>query len=267
MTSIEKDTQARIVALLDLYAGILDSESEFKDLWKVVDGGMSAHNPNYTYATLPSQEEELVMYRAWIIVCLIRANRYAQESNVSATTPGFTQERSTPYTKNISFSAKLEEIYDRKCNLLGINPTPAQANVITVSQALRHSNRLCGAIVPISGAAIQRTISIAASAQTSTTFILTWSGYQEFSEFYSYNIFALSDDTNTLYQSWNNSTNTWAIPLINPNAVSLWIGYTQTASAIEVSNVDFTLTNRYLLVVRSKSNTYLYSNELVLTPA
>jgi hypothetical protein len=259
-------TLADLTDKLKRMASVEDSEHihDDTDLKECLDRALLQHNARLTYDSLPAREEEPFLILAWIGVCFIRASRAAKDGNVSGGS-GFGQDRESIYSKNVRLARELKARYDMLCADLEIDTASDGVVVGTLTRADDFDN----IVLPLSVAPQPPIVSLKLdpSNQSLTTgdyYTLSWD-FKRFTNFREFRIYHL-EGSNPVFEDWNFHSAT-GIPKVANNALLLNTYARQDVTKLKVQglNKGAGITNRFLIVVRSLSDTYSYSNELILT--
>ena len=255
---------ADLVATLTDLAIVEPSEFTSTQLGNYILGALQQHNPSLTLATLPVIEEECVVTLAWIKVCLLRASAAAKQGSVHGAS-GYGQDRDTPYTKNMNMAKMLRERYVMLCEAADVQNSDGQ---IVIGQ-LKVRDQLFDALVPFFVSEDMPDVLLTVDNPTDTTsdfFILHWK-MKDFSNFLSFYVYALvGNGTDSIYQAWNYTSAT-GVPCLNDAATRVVSFNTFDTRACKMTGIDKTVQVRFMIVVRSASNRYAFSNELVWSGA
>ncbi len=248
---------AALVAELTSLARVEPSEGiSNDDLTSAVEQALSQHDKFASAATLPTEEEEPVLTLAWVKVCLIRAAIAAKDGNASGG-QGFGMDRNTPYQKNMDMAQKLTLRYATLCNQLKID-----RNRVIVGQ-LFVRDALFDALVPLLQTKNMPRTLLTQVSYAAGILVVRWAT-EAFDDFLQMIVFTTQGAT-PLFQEWNNNSGT-GIPKILEGAVKLITMTDPTITSLKITGLDNTQTNRVLLVLKSRSLIYGYSNELVVPP-
>lgn len=255
---------AALVASLQDLAQVETSEGFTNtQLSNYVTGALQQHNPKLTFATLPAVEEECVVTLAWVKLTLIRASRVAKDSNLSGA-GGYGQDRKTPFDKLMSFAVVLKKRYIELCEAAEIEN---DAGSIVVGQLLVR-DQLWDCLVPLFASEDVPDILLGVDnpADTSSNFFILHWNMKNFANFYTFYVLALSGaGTDSLYQAWNNTSAT-GINCINDAAMVVYSTQVSGLRAFKMTGLDKTQQIRFLIAVRTGSNGFGYSNELIWNP-
>lgn len=229
------------------------------DLTVDIEEAIERHNSSYTADTLPDNEVQLVMLLAWAKICYRRAAKFAKEAN-STGGQGFASDRTTPYNKCINLAEMLEKRYRASSDNLGI--TTSGTSIVVGS--LVKFDTLINQITPRSqGAPPNLRLFVAAGESVSDgdTIILQWDTreYQNFDSF----ILFTTNDGNRIYELQNQHSAT-GYPRVRDSAVKVITITDCLQRAIIISNIDKTVQNNFLMLNKSASERYSYSNELLI---
>jgi hypothetical protein len=248
-----------IAELTDL-ANIQSSENfTTASLTAYICRAIKMHDKNLTIQTIPCDEEEPIVTLAWIKVCLVRASKFAREANISGA-KGFGMDQKTPYDKQMDLVRKLTDRYSELCAKLRIN-----RNQVVLGQIFVRDD-IFDALVPLFQTPDAPVILLRAGCVSSNgVVVLQWS-VENYSDFFQVLVFWYENQLAPIYQEWNfDSAN--GIPNTNNSATVLHTFNDPTVLSAQVTGLDPTQTHRFLLVFRSRTYRYIYSNELVVTPA
>lgn len=253
-------TIATLLEQLRSVARIEDSDNlDQSQLELFLTQAMTQHNTGYTYASLPASEEEAVVILAWIRVCLDRATRAAITPGTSGPN-GFGQEGESVYSKNTRLADKLRERYAALTGALRVRSSEG----VTLGTLLRDDDEL-DAQVPLSASVSPSPVILSAPSGQSdtvgTTHIVEWSS-EWYSNFSDYLLFHVEGAT-SLFQAHNFNSDS-GVPRILNGATLVASFSDQDQKSCQISELDKSQTNRFLIVSRSRSGKYSYSNELVL---
>ncbi len=255
-------TLAQLVSDLKLSASIDASESFYKSLAVIVERAITQHNKNLTVNSLPANQAECVVILASIKVCFLRAAAFAKDANVTGAN-GYGQDRNTPYYKCIELAKQLQEQYKELVEDLGL--TDSSGTTITVGKLLVKNDEF-DTLAPIlsSSEPVPDCILSSDEGDDETEVVLQWAT-DEFTNFKERYVFHLEGDE-AIFQVWNNASAT-GHKGINDSAVLMQSTSDQGMSAVKITEVNPAVTNRFLVVTRTRFDNYSYSNELVLEPA
>ncbi len=222
----------------------------------IVDA-ISQHNQFYNSETLPELEVPLVMLLAWAKVCYRRASRFAQQPNDTGG-QGFASDRTTPFNKNIKLAETLIQRYRFLVDSMGLSNTATGI----VQGRLTKFDSLINQITPRS-LGVPPVVTLAVSAGESltdgTTLIIEWVS-RAYNNFTSFILF--SKIGATILQKWNWESAT-GVPGINDSAIKVVTLTDASQTSLMLTGLDKTQVNHLLLVNRSSSEKYSYSNELI----
>lgn len=235
--------------------GISDATLE-----SLITAGLTEHNPSLTFATLPTAQEELVILLGWIRLCVVRAGKAAQEGNLSGPS-GYGQDRNTPYYKNMDLAKNLRAQYDSLAKSLGLAATQETQSVV-VSDLLKPAVVHRGEATSEHYTPAPPVPVLALETDLNTEAVLIWT-FPHWDQFYSFILFTSDSTTEQIYQDWNMASQT-TTPRISNLATKLIEWYDNDVRAVKVTDLDRAKDQRFLLVVRSKTDTYSYSNEVVI---
>ena len=227
------------------------------DLENYVTLALRQHDKFMSIDMLPVEEEEPVLTLAWAKVCLVRAGKLAMDANLSGAA-GFGKDASNPYNKNMALSKSLIERYGQLCNMLRVDKQRVVIGTIFVR------DNIYDAMLPLLQAINPPDIgfTFVGIPQTSdTTVVLRWA-ISNFSDYYQLYVYQMTGDT-PIFAEWNFQSGT-GTPKVLDGATRLFMTLDFTQNALKVTDLDRTVTNRFLVVLRSRSNKYAYGPELVL---
>lgn len=259
-------TTQKIASQLNTRARVQPSEGfDLSFLGQLVDAALIEHNSSLTIDTLPDNQGECVLLLAWIRLCYDRASSIVNNPNVSSASSGFGSDRNTPFQKNLQLAKSLRDQYISLCQSIGIDPSP-EPNSIFVSSLIVSDPLKQDMAVPLSAAPTPPSpvLSVVSSNLGSSEVIIAWT-FSEFDFFKSFTLFNLQG-TDPIRQDWNFSSQS-SYPKINNIAQNLGTFYVEQLRSVKVTEVDLTQVQRFILVATSLSQTYSYSNEVVITPA
>lgn len=224
------------------------------DVDQAITDAMTQHNVLYSVSTLPDVEVEAVLTLGWIKLCFIRASNYASQTDVSG--GSFQQEAQSPFNKCLRLASQLEKRYKQLVTGLELDNN---SGTITVSDVFRKSDLMDG-IVPATLSPALPPILLSLVSSSGTTIILSWETRLDanWKESYLYCVEAA-----TLYEEWNFNSAT-GVPRITDNAtkaLTLTDGSVKSAKVLSVNNL---VINHFILVGRSLSDKYVWSNELIV---
>lgn len=252
-------TMSDLVERLKREAKIEESEgfSDDEDLAVDIADAVARHNPYYTVASLPDSEIGLVMLLAWSKVCLRRATKFAKETD-SKGAQGFAADRSTPYTKNIGLAKALEERYKAMADNMGV----ASSSTAIVQGKLLTKDALLNLVTPTYLNNVP-SVKLTLADSGPDYVVLEWDT-REYDDFREFLVFA--KEGAAIYQKWNIDSAT-GTPLILDSATRVADLTQPDQRAIKITGVDRSVeTNHFLVVSRSGSNKYAYSNEVTVAP-
>jgi hypothetical protein len=237
----------------------------------IINEAIVAHNAAYVVANLPAREIPLVMLLSRITVCNVRAQKWADDANVSGA-GGYGADRNTPYYKNIDLAAKLRKEYELLAAQLGVSiaSTEVQGQV-TVSN-LKVLDPVLNARVPLSKNIAPIPILVLGAVENAAdgTITVTWT-INDFEDFYRYR-FALRsyvkgaaavsvlDPTNCLEEA--------TVPGISELASIVDATLLQKARSVKLTGLN-TAANYYsiALIVETKAEEVSISNEILSSGA
>lgn len=256
---------ATLLADLKFRAGVQTNEGFTDDqLTGLLTTALAAHNPSLnSIGLLPDAEGILVTYLAWADLCEIRAARFAFAQNTSVPS-GFGQDRNTPYYKCMDMAKMLRKRYSDTCSALNISTGAFAPKISTLSAVVPEYDALTPTGEEPTLPAIALKLADGESTTEGTTYVLQWA-MQQFTNFHSFELYHIVG-SDPIYQSWNwDSTVFPNTPQINDSASLIKTITNESTRGVKVTNITKTSTNRFLLVVRSASDSVGYSNELVIT--
>ena len=251
---------ARLDALaieLEALASVENTESFADALPDYVQAAIVQHDKGLTIDSLPEAEEECVLTLAWIKVCLVRASKAAQDANITGAA-GFGADRNSPYNKNMSLAKDLMARYSTLCSSI----QPSKSRVVTGQLYVR--DQVFDALVPLMMNQSPTKILLSGSVAADNTAILSWT-VDQMTDFHEFLLFFM-EGTDAIYQQWNNFS-ALGVARINDGATKVFSYNSPQISSVKATEVDHTKTNRFLLVMRTRSGSYVYSNELVCAPS
>lgn len=226
------------------------------DLNSYMIAALRQHDKNMSAATLPVSEEEPVITLAWIKVCYVRASRYSSQPNVNGAS-GYGQDRNSPYNKNMDLAKNLMKRYTELVTDLGIEHGGAG---VSVGNLIVKDLSFDGLVPLIANPNIPPLL-LAETDFGETFSVLDWT-FDTFDNFREFLLFHLIGDA-PIFQEWNFNSSV-GTPKISDNAKKVFSTLDYRATAVKITDLDKTLVNRFLLVVRSRSENFGYSNEITL---
>ncbi len=232
-----------------------DLEVDFAD-------SLIQHNRLYSFASLPVNEEELVLILAWIRLCFRRASKSVM-SPASSGTAGFIQNDDSPYKKNIDLANQLQKRYNALVASLPLESSAGGIVVTTVGILDSRSDRVLPPTATPTPPPVLLELAAGESTSVGTTYILNWytdkfDGYYELVLFH-------TTGSDALLQTWNFNSDT-GVPRIL-NGASKSSSFTdQDLRSVKVTDINKAVTNRFILVQIGRGSKYTYSNELALSP-
>lgn len=227
-------------------------------LQKYIEDAVKAHDKQLTVQTLPPDEEEPVLTLAWIKVCLIRAAKFSKQSNLAGG-QGFGSDSKTPYDKQMNMVKSLTERYSDLCGKLRIN-----RNGIVLGQLFVRDD-IFDAVVPLFETPDMPPIHLSLAQASNNNAIIQWKTDKNFSDFFQCILIYLESPTDCIFQKWNFDSAV-GIPNLNNSAAVLHTFNDPTVLSAKVQNLDMTATHRFMVVWRTRTYRYVYSNEITVTP-
>ena len=255
---------ADLVADLRDWSGVSVSDYSDNRLGAFIEGAVVQHNPRLTLATLPLSLEEAITTLAWVKLCLVQAAEAAKDPNLRGPT-GYGSNRNQIYDSLIALSEKLYKRYQMLAQAAG--STDGAGSIVVGQLVVRDQRFDC--LVPLLTNENIPAISLAVDNATDTTsnyFILHWE-FPAYENLFTFAIIALiGNGTDPIYQV-ENYTSASGIPCINDAATIVSTTRIARLRAFKITGIDKTVQARFMVVVRSASDTYAYSNELLWTPS
>lgn len=226
------------------------------------------HNSSYVITgascTVPSLEHDAVVYLAWAELCVIRASMFAAAPSTNA--QGFGTNRDTPYYKLMDLSKELRVMYKEACEAIGLSSFYG-SGAITQSEVTVESIDL-GAQAPLEMSATPPSPVITTTPSDRVngdgTIVVNWTT-KDFSNFEWFAVVFLQG-ASAIYQDWNWNSTT-GIPRLNNSATVLGRINRMDIRSVKLENLTATTgtVNRFLVVLKTKSGKYAYSNEVAIT--
>lgn len=252
--------ELKLLAAVETTDGIADTDLKTYFLQAVKQHDRNLDTSD-ALVNLAPEEEEPVLTLGWIKVCLVRAAKAAKESSVQGVA-GYGRNVDSPYAKQMSMAEKLSDRYYKLCERLRLT-----TNRVVVGQ-LFVRDQIFDALVPLLQTANQPRVLLSLATDTSglsdtlNAVVLTWTA-ENASDFYDLRIYCLTGNV-PIFQQWNNTSGT-GVPCINDSAVPLLISERNpSVNTVRITDLDLRVVNRFLIVLRSRSGKYSYSNELVV---
>jgi len=253
------------------------------DFQAIVSDSTLRHNKDYVCTTvectIPILEHLPVVVLSWADLTSLRANRWAQDPNVTGV-QGFGTDRNTPYYKLTDLVEKLHHNYLTICEGLGLEvyapvkpPTESGSTPISGPPILTEvvsENYDILAQTPVELSHIPPGVKLysdpTAAIGSDGSVILTWESdrYQNFAYFH---ICYLSGST-PIYLPWNFNSKS-GVPRTNDNTTVLSRIGDNRIRSLKVTDIDPNVPeiHRFLIANQSKSDRWTYSNEIMLTGA
>jgi len=219
---------------------------------------MTQHNPNYTYATLPMREVELVITLAWISVCLNRASVYVNTTDLKgATHPagGYGHERGSPFGKNMEMVSFLQKRYQQLLNQLSTTDSSPSGQIV-VGRIIRRGNTSAAEALPIKIAPIVP-ISLFITAIDATSVTLTWA-YLVSAEVYAVSLWS---STSPIREEWN-IDGLEGTPQVSSTATLVTAITNTDTKTVKVTGLIAGTTYYFLATLKTYNDRVSYSNEL-----
>lgn len=262
-------TLSKLADKLRKNSRVNDSENfaypnDYNDI--VVDA-VYQHNPQYSVTeascNVPLREEYPVVLLSWSMLCVIRASKFASESQGSQ--GGFSTDRNTPYYKLMDLSKQLKKMYLDVCGALGLDSFAGAKNVHASEVVVENLD--LGAMTPVELSLDPPPVLLetvpANKVNDDGTLLVKWRQdlFQNFSHYY----LVHKEGTDDLWQEWN--FNSKSVPRIHDDAIIVGKINDQEIKAVQVHDLTVTpgTINHFLLIAVSKSGKYSYSVEVKLT--
>jgi hypothetical protein len=246
-------------ATIDVSEGFDDDD----DLTVWIEDAIAQHRPDASVEDIENNEIELVILLAWAKCSLVRANKYAKDTNISGG-QGFANDRSTPYYKLMDLANRLIQRYKMLVENLGIQDVGGDI----IQGRFYKREDLIDALTPLSTAPIPSKITLSMedgeSATVGSTLIIKWR-MKEINDFVSFYLFHLQSDTDSILQKWNYNSGS-GFPGINDSAAQIWSTNDQSVKEIKLLDVDKSLKQRYVIVAKNMQAKTVNSNELLIGP-
>ena len=232
---------------------------KYSQLDTLLANALLQHNRSYTFASLPATEEEPVLLLAWAAVCYIRAGKVAPENNAQGSN-GYAQDRETPFKKNMELAKSLMDRYTLLCTAFGLNTATTG---IVVGTILSH-NPVTDSLTPLHTAPVPALVTVSAEVveDEDTSALLSWSITRLSEEYFDVMIFT-DEGTELMFQPWNIDSDS-GIPKVKNGARLLATISDPQQTVVKVEDMDRSVANRFLVVVRSGSLKYAYGNEVTV---
>jgi hypothetical protein len=246
---------ADMVAELTQLAQIESSENFDETVLEgYIQSALAQHNKALTITSLPIEQEEPVLTLAWIKVCLVRAAKAAKDSSLGGAS-GYSKDANSPYQKNMDMAKQLWGRYQELCTNLQIDKDSVVVGQVFVR------DHLFDAMVPLFQNRKGIEINLVCDKASGSDVILRWS-INDISDLNKLLLYSI-EGSDPIYQEWNaySATNT---ANINDSAVLVQQIFDTTITSLKITDVDLSKLNRFLLVARTNSYKYQYSNELVV---
>jgi hypothetical protein len=235
------------------------------DMESLVLGALGRHNSGYilgssSTTTLPASESWPVLLLAWSDLMLLRANRFATQANMSGTGNQVGTDRNTPFFKCLEMHKTLLGQYGTACLSLGLT---TYANASKVSN-ITITDPMTGAEIPrLISASVEPPLITGPAAISGDYLILEWS-FRPQLNFYNLSLF-FDNSIENIKQPWN-SDSTSGYPFIRDGLSPLWVTLEANRSQAKIEDLDYSSGQQlhFLLVTRSRSGNYSYSNEHVI---
>lgn len=170
-----------MLALLESKGYATISATEFGDdqaetdvvVDQILDDALTAHNPSYTFSTLPTRENYAVLLKAWSMVEWARAGR-GDADQYPMNAPQGGGDKSQMMRNHIELAEKLEARYVVECERLGIGLGGDEAAGVSVGTMYR-TDPVTDRIVPdVVNPAPPEVVLVEATGITGTTLDLSW---------------------------------------------------------------------------------------------
>lgn len=248
-----------MLATLRGYTGCAVSEYDDTKVNDWLAKALAQHNRRYTFATLPSAEEDLVLFLAWIKVAMARAGAATQYFSLSGRAA--TGDKSQIMRNNLELARELRIEYVTACGRTGINPAPE----IIVTSATILDESISG-MTPINAHSAPEAITLSAGAVSGGTSVLSWTQAMPRDTFTHYQVFfgttAGLQDLSTL------TDDNPRYPGIDAAKATLLGTYTEIwKTAVKASGLVAGTTYYFVVVLTDCNRRLSISNEVSVTPA
>ena len=247
---------------LKSFSKVQESEkfSDPNDFIRIVVSAARRHNKTYVVSleacTIPAIEHNVVVLLAWAALSRIRASAFATQPSVTGSGVQYGTDRNTPFYKCMELAKQLEEMYKQECVDLGLTSYAGNSNVIVTEVTCENLD--LGAQTPVEISLVPPPISLGASAITPEgTLVLSWTQ----SNFANFDSFVVLHSTETITAAWNFSSA--VLPGVADSATVMTV-FKSAVYACKFTDLNTTVANHFLVVCKSKSGKYTFSNEVVV---
>jgi len=262
-------TLSVLVTELKFNARVQSSEgfTDPGDFQKVVADAVRLHNSTYVATTVsctvPEVEKDVVGLLAWARLCMVRASRFATDSNASG--QGWGTDRNTPFYKCLELHKILTAQYTEGCKALGLTVF-AGAGAIALSE-VTCENLDMGAQTPIEMSLTPPVIRLYSTPTTAVNSNGTLAVYWEQANYSNFakTVLVHVTGSTSVYDAGNYASA--VLPRIIDTAAIVGTVTNPDIRALNLTDIAVTpgIINRFLVASVSKSGKYTYSNEIVLT--